>query len=71
MLEDGAVKTKEDATKARDYQIQLSRQLLKELMAERGIPYDEKEAKLTVSYIHVMESMRFLWFALYQNYVTL
>jgi hypothetical protein len=50
LLEDGAVKTKEDATKARDYQIQLSRQLLKELMAERGIPYDENEAKMTSVY---------------------
>ena len=39
-----------DATKARDYQLQLSRQLLKDLMTERGIPYDEKEAKMQLLY---------------------
>jgi hypothetical protein len=31
--------------KAYEHLVELSRQLLKELMTERGIPYDEKEAK--------------------------
>lgn len=47
MFEDGAVK---DVAKARDYELQLSRQLLKDLMTERGIPYDEKEAKRQLLY---------------------
>jgi hypothetical protein len=42
VLEDGSVK---NATKTHEYQVQLSRQLLKDLMTQRGIPYDENEAK--------------------------
>jgi hypothetical protein len=36
----------EATKKAHEYERELSRQLLKELMTQRGIPYDEKEAKL-------------------------
>jgi hypothetical protein len=36
--------------KAHEYEKQLSRQLLKDLMIERGIPYDEKEAKKQALY---------------------
>ena len=46
MFEDGAVKV---VAKARDYELQLSRQLLKDLMKQSGS-----------CYIHVMENMRFL-----------
>jgi hypothetical protein len=40
-----------EATKnAHEYEKQLSRQLLKELMTQRGITYDEKEAKMQSLY---------------------
>jgi hypothetical protein len=35
----------EATERAHEYERELSRQLLKDLMTERGIPYDEKEAK--------------------------
>jgi hypothetical protein len=42
----------EEATKkAHEYEKQLSRQLLKELMTQRRIPYDEKDAKMLSLYL--------------------
>ena len=40
----------EATKKAHEYERELSRQLLKDLMTERGIPYDEKEAKIQSLY---------------------
>jgi hypothetical protein len=40
----------EATEKAHEYQKQLSRELLKDLMTQRGIPYDEKEAKMQTLY---------------------
>ena len=42
----------EATKKAHQYERGLSRQLLKGLMTERGIPYDEKEAKIQSLYSH-------------------
>ena len=40
----------EATKKAHEYELELSRQLLKELMTQRGIPYDENEAKVQSLY---------------------
>lgn len=42
----------EATKKAHEYEEELSRQLLKDLMTERGILYDEKEAKIQSLYSH-------------------
>ena len=68
-LEDGTVK---NATKAREYQLQLSRQLLEDLMAQRVIPYDEKEEKIQSLWARYGKSAsRSCWVVKLINYLIL
>jgi hypothetical protein len=65
-LEDGTVK---NATKAREYQLQLSRQLLEDLMAQRGIPYEKEEKIQSLWARYGKSASRSCWVVKLINYL--